>query len=115
MSENKLVLIGLVEPQADMVEAFNEWFLSNHVEDTFNAPHIATARCYRAVRDFAGPAPSGYVTIYELTGSDAEQAERVLGEYQRNPDAYPAREPTNGSLKIIGAGWYERSCLWADP
>ena len=55
------------------------------------------------------------MTIYELTGSDAEQAERVLGEYQRNPDAYPAREPTNESLKIIGAGWYERSCLWADP
>ena len=37
----KLVLIGLVEPQADMVEAFNQWYLGNHIEDTFNAPHIS--------------------------------------------------------------------------
>ena len=103
----KLVLIGLVEPQVDMVDAFNEWYLGNHVEDTFHAPHITAARCYRSVRDFANGAPSEYVTIYELTGDDAAEAERVLGEYQRDAEAYPAREPANGSLKVVGAGWYE--------
>ena len=103
----QLILVGLVEPQADMEEAFNEWYLGNHVEDTSRAPHVQLARCYRAVKGFLGDAPSGYLAIYEVTTDDAAEAERILGEYQRDPDAWSERQPGNGSLKVIGAGWYE--------
>ena len=101
------MLIGLVQPKADMVEACNDWYLGNHVEDTYNAPHITSARCYRAVRGFVTDAPSGYLTIYEFTGTDAEEAERLLGEYQSDPEGWAERRPNNGSLEIVSAGWYE--------
>jgi len=103
----KLVLVGLVEPQTeDHVAAFNEWYLGNHIEDTFNCPNIKSVRCFKAVRGFLGAPPSGYLTIYEFEGEDAAEAERVLGEYQSNPDAWPKRQPNNNSMKIVGAGWY---------
>ena len=103
----KLVLVGLVEPETeDHVAAFNEWYLGNHVEDTFNCPNIKYVRCFKAVRGFLGDPPSGYLTIYEFEGEDAEEAERVLGEYQADPEAWPKRQPANNSMKIVGAGWY---------
>ncbi len=103
----QLVLVGLVEPQADMEDAFNEWYLGNHVEDTARAPHVKLARCYRAVKGFLGEPPSGYLAIYEVNIDDPAEAERVLGDYQRDPQAWAERQPGNGSLKVIGAGWYE--------
>ena len=103
----KLVLVGLVQPMKDQVEAFNEWYLGNHIEDTYNCPNITSVRCFKAARGFLGDPPSGYLTIYEFTGDDAAEAERVLGEYQADPNAYPKREPNNGSMEVVGAGWYE--------
>lgn len=103
----KLVLVGLVEPETeDHVAAFNEWYLGNHIEDTFNCPNIKSVRCFKAVRGFLGDPPSGYLTIYEFEGEDAAEAERVLGEYQSDPNAWPKRQPSNNSMKIVGAGWY---------
>lgn len=103
----KLILMGLVEPETeDLVEAFNEWYLSNHIEDTYNCPNITAVRSFKAVRGFLGDPPSGYLTIYEFEGEDAEEAERILGEYQADPNAYPPRQPNNGSMKVVGAGWY---------
>jgi hypothetical protein len=102
----KLVLMGLVQPKKDKVEAFNEWYLGNHVEDTFNCPNIKSVRCFEAVRGFLGDPPSGYLTIYEFEGEDAEAAERVLGEYQADPDAWAGRKPNNDSMEVVGAGWY---------
>ncbi|MXW50003.1 MAG: hypothetical protein F4Z84_07080, partial [Gammaproteobacteria bacterium] len=79
----KLVLVGLVQPESeDLVEAFNEWYLGNHVEDTYNCPNITSVRCFKAARGFMGDPPSQYLTIYEFEGEDAEQAERVLAAYQ---------------------------------
>jgi hypothetical protein len=106
----KLILMGLVEPETeDLVEAFNEWYLGNHIEDTYNCPNITAVRSFKAVRGFLGEAPSGYLTIYEFEGDDAAEAERILAEYQSDPNAYPAREPSNGSMKVVGAGWYEEA------
>lgn len=101
-----LVLMGLVQPKKDSVEAFNEWYLGNHVEDTFNCPNIKAVRCFKAVRGFLGDPPSGYLTIYEFEGEDAAEAERVLGAYQADPQAWPKRQPNNNSMEIVGAGWY---------
>ena len=63
---NKLVLVGLVQPFKDKIEAFNEWYLGNHVEDTYNCPNISAVRCYKATRGFLGAAPSEYLTILSL-------------------------------------------------
>ena len=102
----KLVLVGLVGPNQDQVEAFNAWYLGNHVEDTYNCPNITSVRCFKAAKGFLGDPPSPYLTIYEFTGEDAEEAERVLGEYQADPNAWPERQPNNGSMAVVGAGWY---------
>ena len=103
---DKLVLIGLVQPKKDMVEAFNEWYLGNHVEDTFNCPQITSARCYRATRGFMGSIPSEYLTIYEFEGADAEEMEKALAGYQMDPHSWPQRLPNNDSMEVVGAGWY---------
>ncbi|MFC1896551.1 hypothetical protein ACFL0Q_07840 [Thermodesulfobacteriota bacterium] len=103
----KLILVGLVEPKdADSQKAFEEWYLGNHVEDTANCPGFLSGTVYRLDRSFAGTAPSQYLTIYEVDADDPKEAEKILIDYQRNPDAWPARLPQNDSLKIVGAGWY---------
>lgn len=102
----KLVLMGLVQPHKDQVEAFNEWYLGNHIEDTYNCPNISSVRCFKAERGFLGAPPSEYLTIYEFTGEDAEEAERVLAAYQSDPNGWEKREPNNGSMEVVGAGWY---------
>ncbi len=102
----RLVLVGLVQPKKDRVEAFREWYLGNHVEDTYNCPNVKSVRCFEAVRGFLGDPPSGYLTIYEFEGEDAEEAERVLAKYQQDPTAWDKRMPSNDSMEIVGAGWY---------
>ncbi len=108
----KLVLVGLVQPKKDKVEAFNEWYLGNHVEDTFNCPNITSVRCFEAVRGFLGDPPSGYLTIYEFEGDDAAEAERVLGAYQADPEGWAGRKPSNDSMEIVGAGWYQEAVVF---
>lgn len=104
----KLVLVGLVQPKSDdFIEPFREWYLGNHIEDTYNCPNIKSVRCFKAVRGFLGAPPSDYLTIYEFEGEDAEEAERVLNAYQRDPGSWAPRQPNNGSMQIVGAGWYQ--------
>ncbi len=108
-TRGKLVLVGLVQPFKDKEQAFNEWYLGNHVEDTYNCPNITSVRCFKAVRGFMGAPPSEYLTIYEFEGEDAEAAEAALGKYQADPNAWPKREPNNDSMEVVGAGWYEEA------
>jgi hypothetical protein len=106
----RLVLVGLVEPKGDdFVAAFEAWYLGNHVEDTYNCPNVKSVRCFRAERGFFGKVPSRYLTVYEFEGEDAEQAEKVLARYQADPGAWAKREPNNGSMAIVGAGWYSEA------
>ncbi len=103
----KLVLVGLVQPESeDLVQAFNDWYLGNHVEDTFNCPNITSVRCFKAARGFMGDPPSEYLTIYEFEGEDAEQAEAILAAYQADPNGWSQRQPNNNSMAVVGAGWY---------
>ena len=102
----KLVLIGLVQPHKDQVEAFNEWYLGNHVEDTYHCPNITSVRCFKAAKGFLGDVPSQYLTIYEFIGDDADQAERLLAEYQSDPSTWSQRQPSNNSMQVVSAGWY---------
>ncbi len=110
----RLVLVGLVQPKQDRVQAFRDWYLGNHVEDTYNCPTVTSVRCFRAVRGFLGDPPSGYLTIYEFEGEDAEEAERVLAKYQQDPGAWKKRVPSNDSMEIVGAGWYREELAFPD-
>ncbi len=106
----KLILMGLVEPKSeDLVEAFNSWYLGNHVEDTYNCPVITSVRSFKAVRGFLGDAPAQFLTIYEFEGDDAEAAEAALAAYQSDPNGWAQRQPNNDSMAVVGAGWYEEA------
>ena len=103
----KLILVGMVEPQEGMEQEYDDWYLGNHVEDTANCPTILSGTVYKLVKGFAGTTPAKNITIYEFDADTAEEAEKILADYQRDPSAYANRLPGNGSLKIVGAGWYE--------
>ncbi|MBT7334441.1 MAG: hypothetical protein HN856_08725 [Gammaproteobacteria bacterium] len=105
----KLVLIGLVQPEQDQEEAFRQWYLGNHVEDTFNCPSISSVRCFKAAKGFLGAPPSEYLTIYEFIGEDADAAEEALAAYQADPDGWSQRLPNNNSMAVVGAGWYHEA------
>lgn len=103
----KLILVGLVQEKSpDLKQAFEDWYLGNHVEDTFNCPNVKSVSCFKATKGFMGESPSGYITIYEFEGEDAEAAEKILGAYQADPDGWDKRLPNNDSMGIVGAGWY---------
>ena len=103
----RLILIGLVEPETDdHIEAFKEWYVGNHVEDTYNCPNVTSVTCFKATKGFMGDAPAGYLTIYEFEGEDADAAEAILGAYQSDPNSWSGRMENNGSMKIVSAGWY---------
>ena len=113
----RYILIGLVEPPApEQQEAFDEWFIGQHVEDTARCPNFVSGAAYKLVGDHVGiPTPAPYVSVYEIDAPTYEEAERVLNEWQRNPDAWPGRKhhtetgQRHGSipLKVLGSGWYE--------
>jgi hypothetical protein len=103
----KLVLIGIVDAKTeDHVQAFRDWYLGNHVEDTFNCPNVTGVRCFKAEKPFKGDVPGGYITMYEFEGEDAEAAEKILNAYQADPNGWAQRQPNNNSMQIIGSGWY---------
>ena len=104
-------LIGLVEPTDEASkEAFEEWYLGNHIEDVSHTPGIIRATAHRLVHPFMKTSPPKYITIYEFETDDMNDAAHALREYLKNP-TWPGSKPNNGSLKIISAGWYhvERS------
>jgi len=105
----KFTLIGIVEPATeDLVEAFNQWYLGNHVEDTYRAPVVTSARILRATKSFLDFAPPGaYIALYEMEGESAAGVEAALLNYQQDPAGWSERQPNNGSLGVIGAGFYE--------
>ena len=102
----KLKLIGLVEPVDESArEAFEEWYLGNHIEDVSHVPGIIRATTHRLEKPFMKTDPPQYVTIYEFETEEVGDAAKALREYLNNP-TWPGSKPANDSLKIISAGWY---------
>lgn len=111
----KLVLLGLVGPKNDSaIDAFKDWYLENHIEDTARCPEVRSARSYRAVKGFLGEPPAPYFTVYEFAGADAEAAEAALAVYQQDPQGWRNRQPGNDSMAVMGAGWYEEVLEFGD-
>jgi hypothetical protein len=103
----KVKLIGLVEPADESARAaFEDWYLGNHVQDVSHTPAIVSATVHRRVKNFSADDPPQYVTIYEFDSPQVADAEEALFSYLRQP-TWPESKPSNGSMKVISAGWYE--------
>jgi hypothetical protein len=111
------MLIGLCEPPGPDHQAdFDEWFVNQHIEDTAHCPNFIKGSVYKlSGPHLDGETVSGYMSLYEVEAPSYEEAERVLNEWQANPEAWSGRahhlataEKFGGMpLKINGSGWYE--------
>jgi uncharacterized protein YciI len=113
----RFVLIGLCEPRsADDQAAFDEWFVDQHIEDTAKCPNFVRGSVFK----LSGPhldieTVSRYLSLYEVEASSYEEAERILNEWQADPNAWEGRkkhmetgEKHGGiPMNIRGSGWYE--------
>ncbi|MEH6591684.1 MAG: hypothetical protein V7746_15595 [Halioglobus sp.] len=121
----RFVLIGLCEPQnADAQAAFDEWFIDQHIEDTAHCPNMVSGRVFK----LDGPhldidSPSGYLSLYEVEAPSYEEAERILNEWQADPNAWEGRqhhietaEKLGGiPMNIRGSGWYQQMKSFKGP
>ena len=119
------MLIGLCEPESPEDQAaFDEWFIDQHIEDTTHCPNFVRGRVYK----LAGPhleleTVSRYLSVYEVEAPSYEEAERVLNEWQADPNAWPGRakhlatgEKFGGiPMQINGSGWYEQVGDYTGP
>ena len=113
----KFLLIGLCEPpDASAQAAFDEWFVGQHIEDTARCPNFVRGSVYRlAGPHLDGETVSDYLSVYEVEADSYEAAERVLNEWQRDPDAWEGRRQHWATAKkhggmplaVKGSGWYE--------
>lgn len=113
----RFVLIGLIEPPSpEDQELFDEWYLGQHIYDTALCPKFLSGTVYKLRGGHVGiDTPSEYLCVYEVDAESYEEAERVLNEWQRDPDAWEGRAVHNEALagtdaiplKVKGSGWYE--------
>lgn len=110
-------LIGLCEPPSlDRLAEFNEWFIDQHIEDTTKCPIFISGKVLKLTGDHIDIAtPSDYLSIYEIEAESQKEAERILNEWQADPNAWEGRKNHTDTrekfgdmpLKILGSGWYE--------
>lgn len=114
----RYTLIGLCEPQSAADQAgFDEWFVDQHIEDTAKCPHMVRGSVFKLSGDHVGiETPAAYLSVYEVEAENYEEAERVLNEWQADPNAWEGRknhmdtrERLGGGIpmNINGSGWYE--------
>lgn len=120
----RFILIGLVEPGSDSPEdqqAFDDHYLGQHIYDTALCPNFLSGTVYKLRGGHVGiDIPSEYIAIYEVDAESYEEAERVLNEWQRDPNAWEGRAEHNKAmaeaegtpLKVKGSGWYEFECAY---
>ena len=111
----KWKLIGLVEPRDESLqEAFEEWYLGSHVENVSHAPGIVRASALRLVKPFLNTDPPQFVSLYEVEAEDVDAATEALLAYEKNP-TWPGAQPSNNSIRILSAGWYQEDCSFSSP
>jgi hypothetical protein len=113
----RFVLIGLCEPpSADKQAQFDEWFVDQHIEDTAHCPNFVRGSVFKLAGAHLGSQTvSGYLSLYEVEAPSYEEAERVLNEWQRDPNAWEGRQKHLDTaakfdgmpLAVKGSGWYE--------
>ncbi len=118
----RFILIGLVEPTSpEDQEAFDDFYLGQHIYDTALCPNFLSGTVYKLRGGHVGiDIPSEYIAIYEVDAESYEEAERVLNEWQRDPNAWEGRAEHNEAgaamdhtpLRVKGSGWYEFECAY---
>jgi hypothetical protein len=113
----RYVLIGLCEPlSSDDQAIFDEWFIDQHIEDTTHCPNFVRGSVYKlAGPHLDGETVSNYLSVYEVEAESQEEAERILNEWQADPNAWEGRAHHRETMaragrlpiKINGSGWYE--------
>jgi hypothetical protein len=113
----QFLLIGLCEPTStDKQAEFDEWFINQHIEDTTHCPIFVRGRVFKLRgAHLDGETVSDYISLYEVEAPSYEEAERVLNEWQANPNAWSGRKHHTDTgarmgdipLKVKGSGWYE--------
>jgi hypothetical protein len=113
----RYLLIGLCEPTSiDDQAIFDEWFIDQHIEDTTRCPNFVKGSVYKlSGPHLDGETVSNYLSVYEVEAESYEEAERVLNDWQSDPNAWEGRqqhwETTKKAgrlpMKINGSGWYE--------
>ncbi|MGA9277937.1 hypothetical protein [Ilumatobacter sp.] len=112
----QFMLIGLCEPTSDDdVANFERWFVDEHIEDTTNCPIFVRGRVFK----LDGPhleieTPSQYMSVYEVEAESYDEAERILNEWQADPDAWAGRAKHLATrerlgrmpMRVRGSGWY---------
>ncbi len=121
----KFVLIGLCEPTSeDAQEAFDEWFVDQHIEDTAKCPNFIRGSVFKLSGPHGnGETVSGYLSLYEVEADSYDEAETTLNAWQRDPDAWEGRkhhretgEKLGGiPIAVNGSGWYELIKYWDGP
>lgn len=122
----RFMLIGLCEPLAEEDQAgFEEWFVEEHIEDTTMCPIFVRGQVFElAGPHLTIPTVSRYLSVYEVDAPSYEEAERILNEWQADPNAWAGRarhqatrERLGGGvpMKILGSGWYELLGSWDGP
>ncbi len=113
----RFVLIGLCEPPSpDKQQQFDEWFVDQHIEDTTKCPNFVRGSVFKlSGPHLDGDTVSGYLSLYEVEAPSYEEAERVLNEWQADPNAWEGRGKHletlekfgDYPLRVNGSGWYE--------
>jgi|TARA_B100000959_G_scaffold277847_1_gene335139 hypothetical protein len=113
----QFLLIGLCEPPNPESQAsFDEWFVGQHIEDTTHCPNFVRGRVFKlSGAHLNGETVSDYISLYEVDAPSYQEAERVLNEWQANPEAWAGRTKHLETakrigempLKVKGSGWYE--------
>ena len=113
----QFLLIGLCEPPSPESQAsFDEWFIGQHIEDTTHCPNFVRGRVFKlSGAHLNGETVSDYISLYEVDAPSYQEAERVLNEWQANPEAWAgrarhletAKRIGDMPLKVKGSGWYE--------
>ena len=113
----KFTLIGLCQPAtAEGQAGFDEWFVDQHIEDTAHCPHMIRGSVFKLVGDHVEiDTPADYLSVYEVEAESYEEAERILNEWQADPNAWEGRAHHHATrekygdmpMTINGSGWYE--------
>jgi hypothetical protein len=121
----RFVLIGLCEPENSAQQAdFDEWFVDQHIEDTAKCPHMVRGSVYK----LSGPhleidTPSKFLSLYEVEAESYDEAERILNEWQADPNAWEGRAHHIATrerigempMNINGSGWFEHIATHKGP
>ncbi|MBT4491923.1 MAG: hypothetical protein HOC70_01670 [Gammaproteobacteria bacterium] len=122
----RYILIGMCEPADDRPETqegFREFFVDQHVEDVSKTPNFVRSRVYELRgKHLEGATFTDFISFYEVDATSWEEAERVLNEWQRDPDAWEGRahhmetgRRVGKVLSCPGSGWYEMIHTYDGP